>query len=100
MIITVDGFVNLGAAAGAAGYQGTNRTRFLSIINDNAETVYIHLTNSGDDAPATSTDGVPIGQGAPAIDFNITDASADIGLMWLYSANPVDVKVNAIGESQ
>jgi hypothetical protein len=58
-------FANLGTLLRAAGFNGGGRLTKLQIYNPDAtRLVYIHLTEDGQTAPGTGTDGWPIGVAA------------------------------------
>jgi hypothetical protein len=97
--VTVNGFVNLGAALAAAGFPGPNSAGYMRIHNPNAGVVYVHLTNNGLTAPSTGADGFPISTASESDIFEISQGGStqgshiDVGTTWLYAAAPTDVIV-------
>lgn len=104
---TVDGWVSLSDlmrnnfVSGVA-YSGTNPLGKVSIRNEAAEQVFIHLSNNAMFPPPSDTDaGDVIGAGEDAktwvFEQTSPDDFLDAGTTWLWSANPVEVHVNAVG---
>ena len=102
--LTINGFVNLGTAMRAAGYGGGGMVSSGGIFNpDAAVLLYLHLTETASTAPATGTDGWPIGAGATAagnaffFDRGANQSSLDIGTTWLYAPSSIVIKVIVTG---
>lgn len=99
--LTVNGWSTLAALMIAAGYTGTTPLSSLQIVNDNADTLYIHLTNNGTSHPATGTDGIGIGSAEDSSEWSFDETSPDgfldAGTTWLYSGASIDIKIAAIG---
>jgi hypothetical protein len=103
-LATVNGFANLLTLMQAAGYTGTAQGHYLRIENDNAGLVYIHLTNNGSVAPAVAADGIPIANGAGAVQkfFEVGSVTGDDGFIdlagiWIGAGAVINIKVAAIG---
>lgn len=94
--ITVNGFVNLGTALSSGGYKGTTRLDEIYIFNPSATVVYLHMNASGQVPPTTGTDGIPISSSGTTSPLHLQ--GSDAGLIWLYSAASVDVKILATGD--
>ena len=102
--ITVNGWVNLGAALRTAGWTGNMILSSLGIFNVSASvSCYLHLTENGSTNPSTGTDGWPIGNGTSDAgaaffsDRGANQASIDANTTWLYTASSISIKVIAVG---
>lgn len=102
--ITVNGFVNLGAALKTAGYKGTSTPRILLIDNPSAATpVYLHLTDTNSSAGLTGTDGIPLSAAAFPARRNMELVAGDMmGLVdlnniWLFTGASIPVTVAVAG---
>ncbi len=95
--ITVNGNVNLMTAISAGGFRGSGSLTDLVIVNKNATIVYVNLMSSAGTAPATPTDGHPIGTGETSTEFRLSNTKIPAHSVWLYSAASVNVVVTAIG---
>ncbi len=86
--ITVNSsFVNLAQALRGQGLDASSLLRKVRLINNNAQSVYIHLTGTAFTAPAIAGNtGIPIGQGEASIEryYDVLDANT----CWLYAASP------------
>ncbi len=95
--ITVNGNVNLMTAISAAGFRGGGGLTDLVIVNKNAAVLYISLTPSAGTAPATPTDGHPIGTGETSTEFRLSNTKIPAHSVWLHAPVSVNVIVTAIG---
>jgi hypothetical protein len=98
-LVSVSGWKNLWVQAVADGYQGSPIIKSGAVINFNATTAYLHITNNGSTNPATGTDGLPLSStaaNAPSSAYTLPNGT-DLAGVWIFTSGAQDIRYTVTG---